>query len=51
MQTLAEIIPQLDLFHPTNDKTPKRELTELEKFGEFRKYCYGRAKEQWNHDL
>ncbi len=27
----------------------KRQLTELEQFGEFRKYCYDRAKAQWTH--
>lgn len=28
----------------------KREVTEQQKFGEFRKYCYDRAKAQWTHE-
>lgn len=42
---IAEILPQLNLFKEVS----KREATEQEKFGEFRKYCFDRAKAQWNH--
>ncbi len=35
-----------DLFN--EPEISKRELTELEKFGEFRKYCFNKAKKEWN---
>ncbi len=36
-------------FTPSTTKGSKRQMTELEKFGDFKKYCFDKAKAQWTH--
>ncbi len=45
MQAISNLLQQ-PMFEV---KVSKRQVTEQQKFGDFKKYCYERAKAEWNH--